>query len=121
MFHGTDGTLFLDRGGLELIPEKRRDAQNKMVDRAEPITVENSNDQHEAHVRNFLDSVKSRKKPICDIEIGHRTTSAALLANIAYRSRRRIVWDGKSEEIIGDREAGRLLAKSYRKPWSLKI
>ena len=121
MFHGTDGTLFVDRGGLELIPEKRRDAQNKMVDRAVPITVENSNDQHEAHVRNFLDSVKSRKKPICDIEIGHRTTSAALLANIAYRSRRRIVWDGKSEEIIGDREAGRLLAKPYRKPWSLKV
>ncbi len=121
MFHGTDGTLFVDRGGLEVIPEKRRESQNKMVDRTEPIKVENSNDQHETHVRNFLDSVKSRQKPICDIEIGHRTTSAALLANIAYRSRRRIAWDGKSEEIIGDREASRLLAKPYRKPWSLKV
>jgi predicted dehydrogenase len=121
MFHGTDGTLFVDRDGLELIPEKRRESQNKMVDRAEAIKVESSNAQHETHVRNFLDSVKSRQKPICDIEIGHRTTSAALLANIAYRSRRRIVWDGKGEEIVGDREAGKLLSRPYRKPWSLKV
>ena len=107
--------------GLELIPEKRRESPNKMVYRAEPVKIENSNDQHETHVRNFLDSVKSRQKPICDIEIGHRTTSAALLANIAYRSRRRIVWDGKNEEIIGDREAARFLARPCRKPWSLKV
>jgi predicted dehydrogenase len=120
-FYGTDGTLFVDRGGFELFPEKRRESQNRMVDRAEPIKVENSNDQHETHVRNFLDSVRSRTKPICDIEIGHRTTSAALLANIAYRSRRRIIWDGKTEEIMGDREAARLLAKPYRKPWTLKV
>jgi predicted dehydrogenase len=120
-FHGTDGTLLVDRGGFELIPERRRESQNRVVDRAQPMKVENSNNQHEAHVRNFLDSVKSRQKPICDIETGHRTTSTALLANIAYRSRRRIVWDGKSEQIIGDREASRFLSKSYRKPWTLNV
>ena len=119
-FHGTEGTIMLDRSGFELIPEKRRESPNRAVDRTEAMKVESTNNQHDAHIRNFLDSVKSRQKPICDIEVGHRTTSTALLANIAYRSRRRIVWDGRKEEIIGDREAAKQLTKPYRKPWVLK-
>jgi predicted dehydrogenase len=119
-FHGTEGTLFVDRSGFELFPETRRESRDKVVNRTEPMKGENSNSQHEDHVRNFLECVKSRNKPICDIEIGHRTTSTALLANIAYRTGRRIVWDGTNERIVGDREASRFLSKAYRKPWSLK-
>ena len=39
-FHGTDGTLFVDRGGFELMPEKRRESQNRVVDRAQPMKAE---------------------------------------------------------------------------------
>jgi predicted dehydrogenase len=120
-FHGTEGTIFVDRAGFELMPEKRREAPNRLVDRTEPMKGESTNNQSDAHIRNFLDSVKSRQKPICDIEIGHRTTTTALLANIAYRSRRRIIWDGKREEIIGDRDAAKQMSKPYRKPWVLKV
>jgi hypothetical protein len=87
----------------------------------EPMKEANSNDQHLTHVRNFLDSVKSRQKPISDVEIGHRSTSTALLANISYRTRRRIAWDGKNERIVGDNEASKLLSRHYRKPWSLSV
>jgi len=118
-FHGSEGTLFIDREGFEIIPERRREGPNRWIDRMEPMKEANSNEQHLTHVRNFLDSVKSRQKPICDIEIGHRSTSAALLANIALRCGRRIKWDGKSEQIIGDREASKFLSKEYRKPWTL--
>jgi predicted dehydrogenase len=120
-FHGTEGSLFVDRGGLEVIPERRREGPDRTIERTEPVRMQNANSQHEAHVRNFLDCVKSRHKPICDIEIGHRTTSTALLANIAYRSKRRIVWDGAREGIVGDKEAAKFLSKPYRRPWSLKV
>jgi predicted dehydrogenase len=118
-FHGTEGTLFVDRSGFEILPETRRGSDNKPINRMEPMKEANSNDQHLTHVRNFLDSVKSRQKPISDVEIGHRSTSTALLANISYRTRRRIEWDGKNERIVGDSEASKLLSRHYRKPWSL--
>lgn len=119
-FHGTEGTLFIDRRGFEIIPEKRRGADGKPVDRREGVKQEASNDQMN-HAKNFLDCVKSRQRPICDIETGHRSSSTALLGNVAYRSRRRIVWDGVKEQVIGDREASRFLSKQYRKPWSLQV
>lgn len=117
MFHGTEGTLFVNRGGFEIIPEKKR-VGKESVDRIEAVKEQAGSGGD--HVRNFLDCVKSRAKPICDIEIGHRSTSVALLGNVAYRSRRRIVWDGRTEQIVGDKAANKFLSKEYRKPWSLE-
>lgn len=74
---------------------------------------------HARHMRNFLDCVKSRQAPISDIEIGHRSTSTAILANIAYRTGHQISWDPKSETIQGDEEASKLLGPAYRAPWTL--
>lgn len=118
-FHGTEGTLFVDRRGFEIMPETRRGPDGKPVNRMEPAKEKLSNEEHLSHVKNFLDSVKSRERPICDIETGHRSSTTALLGNVAYRSRRRIVWDGVKEQIVGDRDASRFLSKPYRKPWSL--
>jgi hypothetical protein len=50
---------------------------------------------------NFIECVRTRGKPICDIEIGHRSTSMALLGMIAYRTGRLIQWDGARERIVG--------------------
>jgi predicted dehydrogenase len=117
-FHGTEGTLFVDRQGFEIFPEKRGSGQNQ-VPRMAGRKVANSNQHHEDHLRNFVDCVKSRATPVCDIETGHRSTTTALLGNIAYRTRRRIVWDAKAEQIVGDREAARHLTRDYRGPWKL--
>jgi predicted dehydrogenase len=121
MFHGTEGTLFVDRGGLEVIPEKRRLSRDETVNRTEAVALKNEGDHHLLHMRNFLECVKSRQKPICDIETGHRSTSTALLGNIAYRSGQRVAWDGASERITGGGEAQRYLSKPYRKPWKLAV
>ncbi len=61
--------------------------------------------------------MKSRQQPTSDIEIGHRSSSTAILGNIAYRTGRRITWDGENEEIVVDPEASKLLAYPYRAPW----
>jgi hypothetical protein len=70
-------------------------------------------------VQNFLDCVKSRKKPVADVEIGHRSIIPCHLANIAFRAGRKIRWDAEKEEIIGDAEASAMMSKRYRAPWSL--
>ncbi|MFN0168886.1 MAG: hypothetical protein ACKV22_20870 [Bryobacteraceae bacterium] len=75
--------------------------------------------QHFPHVRNFLDCVKSRQKPVRDIEIGHRSTTACHLANISYRTGERIEWDGAAERITNSARANALLTVKYRDPWML--
>ena len=117
-FHGTDGTLFVDRGGFEITPETRRSGDS-ILDRSEAMQVSNSNDNHVDHLRDFVECVKSRRTPVADIEIGHRSTTTALLGNVAYRTGRRITWDGATERIVGDSDASRYLTREYRKPWTL--
>lgn len=111
MFHGTNGTLFVDRSVLKLMPEKGSSL--------EPLELKNEGNDGSKHIANFLDSVKSREKPICDIEIGHRSSSTAMLGNVAYRLGRQIQWDGEREVAVDLPEAEALLISEYRTPWAL--
>ena len=72
----------------------------------------------EAHARNFLDCVKSRQQPNCDIEEGHRSTSYALLANIALATKSRLEWDAQAERFTNNDAANELLDYEYRQPWT---
>jgi predicted dehydrogenase len=118
-FHGTDGTLFLDRSGFQVYPEERQ-FEKKKVERTAAMQMDSVNDSHVDHVRNFLDCVKSRQRPISDIEIGHRSTSTCLLGNVAYRSKERIAWDVANQRILqGSAQAKQLLSREYRAPWKL--
>jgi hypothetical protein len=110
IFHGTNGTLFVDRGGLEIIPEGDRTAAYKR----------GGSQQSEPHTENFLQCVKSRKRPACDIEIGVKSTIVPLLANISYHTGRTIEWDPKKATIKDDKEATRLLGREWRKPWAIR-
>jgi hypothetical protein len=69
------------------------------------------------HARNFLDCVKSRAKCNCDIEIGHRSTSATLLANIALKTHSVLDWDARAERVPHHPEANKLLSCQYRAPY----
>jgi predicted dehydrogenase len=116
-FHGTEATLFLDRNGFEVIPETRKQG-DKQVPRTEPMSRGKS-EQHIAHIRNFLDCVKSRRRPNSDVEIGHYATATPHLGNIAFRAGRKIRWDAEREQVLGDAEANKLVSKPYRAPWKL--
>ena len=74
-------------------------------------------EQYVLHVRNFLDCVKSRNKPIADVESGHQVVTACHLSNISLRLGRKIHWDAKKEEIVGDAAAAAMLVRDYRSPW----
>jgi predicted dehydrogenase len=120
MFHGTDATMFLDREGFEVHPEWSAGANGARAPRAPSTRMTNVNPNHRDHMRNFIESVRSRARPVCDIEVGHRSTTTALLGNIAYRTGRALRWDAKAERFVGDAEAGAYLATEYRAPWRLE-
>jgi len=109
-FHGTKGTLFVDREGWELIPEPESATEARKG---------GGSVQNEPHVRNFLDCVKSRKRPICDLEVGYRTTVTCILGNISYLTGRKLYWDAEAERITNDPAADRYLTRPYRAPWRL--
>jgi predicted dehydrogenase len=72
------------------------------------------------HMRgDFLRSIRTRKKPGADIEIGHRTVSVCHLAHIAYQLGRPLKWDPVTERFIDDEEANRMCSRSMRGPWRL--
>ena len=72
------------------------------------------------HLREFLDAIKSRNvETTCNVRYGHQLTKAGLLANIAFRTGRRIYWDDAREQILNDNDANRYLKRKYRKPYKL--
>ena len=85
-FRGTQGALYVRDDGYEILPERGGRYQAEREARVEPMNKDlpEGYAQHvRDHTRNFLDCIKSRALPNADIEIGHRSTSMALLANIA--------------------------------------
>ena len=71
------------------------------------------------HCANFIASVRTRTKPVADVEIGHRASTVAHLGNIAFRSGQKIVWDAQHETILGAAEASKLLGREARKKWDI--
>jgi predicted dehydrogenase len=147
-FYGTDGTLIVDRGSWEVIPENaarfpndydRVEAWVKGGNVAWPAgfdrngrTVAKPRCQamgetglkidpacQEAHVENFLACVRSRERPAADVEIGHRSISACHVGNIAYRLGRKVKWDAAAQTLPDDAEARAMMTKKYRAPWTL--
>ena len=119
-FYGTEATLFIDRSGFEIIPQQDRE-NDRLVPRTYSMQMKDTNDGNYDHVGNFLSCIKSRQRPISDIEIGHHSTATCLMANISYRLGRNLEWDAAAKQFKGDAEASKHLARPCRAPWKLEI
>ncbi len=117
-FHGTKGTLSVTRQGFELKPEVWTQSEDPQAPRGQEI-VDPGSEQGLAHIRNFLDCVKSRARPNADIEEGHRTAALCHLGNIATRTGQQLRWDADNERLIGDDAPTSWLSYAYRTPWAL--
>lgn len=71
------------------------------------------------HHENFLQCVRSRQRPVSDVETGHRTTTVCNLGNIAMSLDRKLRWDPVREAFVDDVMANRMRARALRGPWSL--
>jgi predicted dehydrogenase len=131
---GTKGTMYIHGNRWEVVPEKNTEMlvpARTPVDRQtekgyrpsmkpamEPRSGKGSIDTA-FHTRNFLDCVKSRGRCNCDVLEGHRSTAATLIANIAYKTRSYLEWDGAGERFTNREGANRLLEYKYRAPYKL--
>lgn len=108
-FHAVNGTLFTDYGKHEIIPE------GKLLD------VSSSPDESIApspgHEREWLDCIKSRKQPSCNVNYHYKVDLAITLANLSYKLGRSIRFDPKTEKIVDDKQAVKLSRPIYRDPW----
>lgn len=115
--HSEAAAVFGDEGYLVV-------GNNNWVayDRKNEIMAQGEGDSHEApHVQNFVDCIKSRAKPYCDLEtVGHPASVLCHAGNIAARVGRTLQLDTKSESFVGDSEANELRGRvEYRRPWVL--
>lgn len=103
-FIGDEGQIDISRS-IFITPEKIKDITLKSSDEKLPVP--------ESHYMDFLNSMRDRSRPICDIEIGHSTATVCNLANIAYDLKRPLQWNPKKEKFKGDKEANALLTRKH--------
>jgi predicted dehydrogenase len=111
LFTGTKGRVEVNRGYLKTWPETLQSQQIK----PEEIHLYDSKN----HYTDWLDAIRKRTKPICDIETGCRSVTVCHLGNIAYRLGRPLKWDPQREVFVNDSNANRLLSRAMRSPWHL--
>ena len=120
-FVGTDGWVQYTSGKIEVSDNVDTTITPNDLQLPHSIPERNENNYKfylPDHVRNFLDSVKSRKDPISPVETGHRTASICHLGNIAMKLQRKIQWNPVSQTIIDDKEANSMLSRTPRSPWT---
>lgn len=110
-FIGSDGWIFVARGALKASNDDL--LQTPLPESAVKL-YKSSN-----HMGNFFESIRSRKDPICDVEIGHRSISVAHLGVISVRLQQPLRWNPEQEVFTGDnaREANQWLTREQRKPY----
>jgi len=111
LFTGTKGKVEVDRGYIKTWP----DSILREPIGPNDVRLYNSPD----HMQNWIDCVRSRQRPICDVEIGASSVTVCHIGNIAWWLGRPMKWDPVKREFIGDDEANRWRSHPYRRPWRL--
>ncbi len=129
-FHGTNGMLFVDRKGWRVRPDriswKAKDSKDPKYAFRIKTARGAGTPQIEPHLADFLDCMKTRKKPIASIDDHYIAVSACHLANVSIRVHRKLFWDAKKELCFEDEKltrpdngANELLTRTYRKGYEL--
>ncbi len=111
-FQGLYGTLVADYGNLEVIPETPK----KPPELPEPFLPESP-----GHQRQFIDCVRSRELPCCNVEYHYPVHIALNLGHISLWVGRKVRWDDKTGTIPDDKEANDMVWPKYREPWKLPV
>lgn len=110
-FHGSEGWVSVRRGSIDFSDEKLRRVKIKDNE----VQFRHSNSQ----VGDFINCIKSRKKPISPIESAVQSDLISNLSNAVIWGKRSINWDPKTEQVIGDSEPAKSLNRKMRAPWKV--
>ena len=113
MFEGSEGTIEISR---RFFNSKPKNLTNQKIKSGEVHLYNSKN-----HYVDWIQSIRSRKAPICDVETGHRTATICHLGNIAYELKRPLRWDPVKEKFTDDKEANGLRTKKMRKPYKTSV
>jgi predicted dehydrogenase len=111
LFEGEKGSIYLDRGILEANPGE---IATQPLGPGDVHLYASAN-----HHDNWYECIKNGQRPICDVEIGHRSATVCHLGNLACRTGRKLTWDPVRETLVGDPETTKRLNYTYRAPWVL--
>lgn len=110
-FIGEKGTIEVSRSFLRTNPENLAKLAFSNKDKRLYFS--------DNHYQDWVDAIKKRSKPICDVEIGHRTSTVCNAVNIAYELQRDIMWD-PVQESFNDEYANIMRSRPYRDPWDFR-
>jgi predicted dehydrogenase len=114
-FIGDSGWIFVNRERIEASdPKLLKEPLSKNA-----LRLYESND----HMANFMDCIQSRKRCICDVEVGYRSVSVCHLGVIALRLGIPLYWDPAAQHFIGPRaeKGNAMLSREMRSPWKLEV
>lgn len=122
-FIGTEGKIYVNRGRFQFwlgTTEKAstpKDCDAIAAQHLPPGSIRlYKSDDHRA---DWLSCIRTRQRPVCDVEVGHRSVSVCHLANLAYWNRRKLYWDPWKEEFFADEEANSWRDRHRREPWKV--
>ena len=124
--YGEKGTLSASTMQFDFVPEGKGDKIHQDVlfekekypeDVSEPQIELNAAPATRLHMRDFLNAIEKKSKPVADIEEGHISTASCIIANLSMDLGRPLVYDPKTKTIPGDAEATAMLKRKYRGPW----
>ena len=123
-FIGNNGTLVVNRGGWEVIPEKYR--ENDIVKtriEARKFDKKPEDDYLLFHCQNFVNAIRNNAPDTlkCGIETGSIAAINAQMGNISYKLGRKVFWDDNVGKFINDKEANKLINASYKNGWKLPV
>jgi predicted dehydrogenase len=129
IIYGDKGTLKLSVNSYDFIPQGRGEKlHGKAVVELDKFPRDAEDEKKWAlelhvasairgHMKNFLQAIDQRSKPVADIEQGHISSASCILANLSQRLGRSLTWDPETHTVKGDDEATAQLKRPYREPW----
>ncbi len=111
LVEGTEGTVEMHREWLRTKPKSLA----LVTIRPDQIRLYHSDN----HKDNFFECIRTRRRPVADVETGYHSITVCHLGNIAYRLNRPLKWDPVREQFAGDKDANRMLSRSMRSPWHI--
>jgi hypothetical protein len=113
-----------EKGNIEINRNKFTDPKKLITNLPKQEDIDKWRDevalwQARFHLQNWLDCIKTREKPVADVEIGHRSISLCHLANITRELGRKLRWNPEKEQFVDDPEANNLVSRPRRKGYEL--
>ena len=118
---GEKGEIFVNRGKLTGVPAEELPKNPLPEDALTKLYKGRTPSGGNAHMHNFFECMRDRTQPVSDVYTHHRAMTTCHLANIAIRLGRKLQWDPKTEQIIGDKEAQAMQAREQRKGYEIEV